>query len=336
MPQPYSGQVHIDVALTNISVAYLQSAGDYIATKVFPVIPVPKQSNKFFIYNQGDFYRDEATLRGPGSESSGGGYNLTTGSYYCDVYAHHKDVDPQIRAQSDTPLDADRDATIWVTQILAIRREVQWMSKFFTTSTWTGSTTGGDITPGTKWDAASSTPIEDIQAQSFHIKQTTGYWPNRLVLGTNVYKGLANNDEFLQRYKYTTAGSVITPDLIGAVVAPPNAPQGGDNPFQVLVASSIYNTAHEGATDSFSFIATPQAALLAYSEPSPGIMRPSAGYTFVWTPIAGYESRVRQIPMPWLGVGEDGQPTMRVEAEITMDANVVAAGLGAYFTAATA
>jgi len=154
MPQPYSGQVHIDVALTNISVAYLQSANDYIAPKVFPVIPVQKQSNKYFIYNQGDFFRDVATLRGPGSESSGGGYNLTTGSYYCDVWAHHQDVDPQIREQSDVPLDADRDATLWVTQVLAIRREVQWASKFFTTSTWTGSTTGGDITPTTKWDAA--------------------------------------------------------------------------------------------------------------------------------------------------------------------------------------
>jgi len=71
------------------------------------------------------------------------------------------------------------------------------------------------------------------------------------VLGTNAYKGLANNDEFLQRFKYTTAGSVITPGLIGSVIAPPDAPQAADGGggFEVLVASAVYNTAHEGATD---------------------------------------------------------------------------------------
>ena len=50
MPQPYSGQVHVDRPLTNISVAYLQNDNDYIADKVFPVVPVMKQSDRFFVY----------------------------------------------------------------------------------------------------------------------------------------------------------------------------------------------------------------------------------------------------------------------------------------------
>lgn len=334
MPQPTSLQVHIDVALTNISVAYLQSADDYIATKVFPVVPSPKQSNKFFIYRRGDFFRDVATLRAPGTESSGGGYNLDTGSYFCDVFAHHLDVDPQIRANSDVPLDADRDATLWVTQILAIRREVQWLSKFFTTGVWTGSTTGGDIATGQlgngNWDVAASTPIEDIEKQQFNLKQKTSVWPNKLVVGANVYKALKNHAEITDRYKYTQA-AIITPELVGRVLSPPGQPEAGEPNFEVLVAQAVYNTAQEGATDSMSFAATQQDALLAYSNPQPGILRPSAGYTFVWTPVANYEARIRQIPMPWLGVDESGTPTMRVEGEITMDAHVVAADMGAYF-----
>lgn len=336
MPQPTASQVHIDVPLTNISVAWLQNAADYIAPRVFPIVPVVKQSNKYFIYTQGDFFRDEATLRAPGTESSGGGYNLTTDSYFCDVFAHHKMVDPQIRANSDNPLDADRDATIWVSQILAIRREVQFLSKFFTTSVWTGSTTGSDITPNTLWDAANSTPIEDIEAQQFKIKEITGKWVNRLVVGTNVYKALKNHTEILDRIKYTERG-VVTTEKIASILAPPNQPEASDaGPFEMLVASAVYNTAHEGATDSFSFIADKKDALLCYAEPNPGVMRPSAGYTFVWTPIGGYEARIRQIPMPWLGVDENGMPAMRVEGEITMDAHVVSSLLGAYFNNATA
>lgn len=334
MPQPYAQQVHIDVALTNISVAYLQNNADYIADKVFPVLPVQHQSNKYFIYRRGDFFRDVATKRAPGTESSGGGYNLDTGSYFADVWSHHKMVDPQIRSNSDQPLDADRDATIWVSQILGIKREVQFLAKYFTTSVWTGSSTGSDIVPSPKWDAANSTPIEDTETQQFNIKQKTGKWPNRFALGANVYKALKNHSEILDRIKYTQRG-VITPEIIASILAPPSAPEGGDVDFQVLVAAGIYNTAPEGETDSMSFLATPQDALLCYAEQNPGIMKPSAGYIFTWTPIGGYLARVIQIPMPWLGVDSNGQPAVRVEGEMTFDANVVASDMGAYFHLAT-
>lgn len=334
MPQPTSTQVHVDFALTNISVAYLQDNDDLIADKVFPTLPVQHQSNKYFLYNRGDFFRDVATRRAPGTESTGGGYNLTTDSYFCDVWAHHKMVDPQIRANSDQPLDADRDASIWVTQILGIKREVQFLSKYFTTGVWTGTTTGTDITPGTKWDVANSVPIEDTEAQQFQIKKLTGKWPNRFVLGANVYKALKNHSEILDRLKYTQRG-VITPELIASILAPPSTPEGGKVDFQVLVAAGIYNTANEGAADSMNWMADATDALLCYAEPSPGVMRPSAGYIFTWTPIGGYVARIRQIPMPWLGVDVNGNPSVRVEGELTMDAKLVAADMGAYFNAAT-
>lgn len=335
MPQPALQDVHVNAPLSNISVAYLQDEADYIAPRVFPVVPVPKASNIFFSYDIGDWYRDEAQVRADGTESAGSGYNLSQKTYNCQVYAFHKDVGPQVRANSDTPLDADRDATLFVTQRLAITRERQFVSKFFTTGVWTGSTTGTDITPGTKWDAASgSTPIKDIEAQQFNVKSITGKWANRLVLGTNAYQALKNNDDFLQRIKYTQKG-VVTPDIIASVLAPPNQPESGDGGFEVLVASAVYNSAHEGAANSMGFSATKTDALLCFAEPNPGVLRPSAGYIFTWTPIAGYLARIRQIAMPWLGVDENGVPTVRIEGEMSFDQNVVDANLGVYFSAAT-
>lgn len=336
MPQPSLSQVHVDRPLSNISVAYLQNENDYIADKVFPVVPVQKQSDRYFVYNRGDFFRDEAQLRGPGTESAGGGYNLdNTPTYFCNVYAYHKDVDPQVRANSDVPLDADRDATIFVTQKLAIKREVVFLSKYFTTGVWTGSTTGTDITPGTLWDAANSTPIEDIEAQQFHIKQLTGKWSNRFVAGTSVYRALKNHAEILDRLKYVQRG-VITPELIAAILAPPNAPESADGgEFKVIVAAATYNTAAEGETDSMAFMADAKDALLAYANPNPSIMQPSAGYCFTWVPVAGYLARMKQIPMPWLGTATDGTPTMRVEGELSLDCKAVASDCGVYFNNAT-
>ena len=63
MPQPNVNNVHIDAILTNISVAYLQNTANFIADKVFPVIPVDKKSDLYFKYTKEDWFRDEAQRR---------------------------------------------------------------------------------------------------------------------------------------------------------------------------------------------------------------------------------------------------------------------------------
>lgn len=328
MPQPTLTQVHVNRPLTNISTAYMQDANDYIADKIFPVVPVQKQSDLYFRYTKGDWFRDEAQQRAPGTESVGSGYNVTTDSYQCPVYALHKMVDPQIRANTDDPLNADRDATLWVTHRLLLSREIQVVDVALATSTWTGSTTGGDITPSPLWSAANATPLEDIEAQIWAIKQNTGRFPNRLVLGPNVWQILKNLDELVQRIKYTQRG-VVTTELLASLIAPP-----GVNDFQVIVAAAIVNNGLEGASDDFAFIAPTKDALLLYAEPQPGIMIPTAGYIFTWTALLGagaFGSRISQIPMPWMGIG-----TVRIEGELAFSTKIVGPDLGAYFNGAVA
>lgn len=328
MPQPTLTQVHVNRPLTNISTAYMQDSNDYIADKIAPVVPVQKQSDLYFRYTKGDWFRDEAAQRAPGTESVGSGYNVTTDSYQCPVYALHKMVDPQIRANTDDPLNADRDATLWITHRLLLSREIQVVTAVMATSTWTGSTTGGDIVPSPLWSAANGTPLEDIEAQIWAIKKTTGRFPNRLVLGAKVWQVLKNLDELVQRIKYTQRG-VVTTELLASLIAPP-----GVNDFQVIVAAAIENTALEGATDSFAFIAPEKDALLLYAEPQPGIMVPSSVYIFTWTALLGagaFGSRISQIPMPWMGIG-----TVRIEGELAFTTKIVGTDLGAYFHGAVA
>ena len=149
MPNPTASDVHVNAALTNISVAFMQEEGSFVADRVFPIIPVPKQSDRYFVYNKGDFFRSEAQLRAPGAPSAGTGFSIdNTPSYFADVYAIHKDIDDQIRANSDAAINPDRDATLFVTQQLLLRRELTWAATFFgAASGWTGSTTGANV-PG--------------------------------------------------------------------------------------------------------------------------------------------------------------------------------------------
>ena len=63
--QPTPSDVHVNAPLTQISIAFLQNASDFIATRVFPNIPVSKQSDRYYTYERGDFNRDEMAERAP-------------------------------------------------------------------------------------------------------------------------------------------------------------------------------------------------------------------------------------------------------------------------------
>src|SRR5271166_4263309 len=139
MPQPTRSDVHVNKPLTNISIAYIQRAQDFIADKVFPIVPVMKQSDRYFVYTKDYWFRTGATKRGPASESAGGGFHVdNTPNYFADVWAFHQDVDDQTRANADQPLDMDRDAVLFVTQNLLLRREIQFMNQYMQTGIWTG------------------------------------------------------------------------------------------------------------------------------------------------------------------------------------------------------
>jgi hypothetical protein len=325
MPQPSLNQVHIDAPLTNMSIAYLQSQDLFIANKVFPVIPVDKKSDKFFVYTKNDWFRDEAQRRADATESAGSGYNLTTSSYSADVWAFHKDVGDQTRANSDTPLVPDREATEFVTSRLLLRQEVQFMSDFVKTGVWGTDLAGVSGSPSTnefkQWsDFANSDPIEDIELGKETILGSTGFLPNTLVLGYQTYRKLRNHPDLVDRIKYTSS-NVITTDIMARLF----------DVERVLVAASVRATNNEGATAAYSFNFG-KAALLCYSAPNPGLMTPSAGYTFAWRGVSGGLGAtigVSRIRMEHLKAD-------RVEGELAFDNKVTASDLGVYFGTAVA
>ena len=314
MPQPTKQQVHIDAALTNISVAYLQDADNFIATKVFPVVNVRKQSDSYFTYDQGDFYRDGVQNRGPGTESAGSGWGQSTGTYNAKVWALHHDIDSQTRANYDVPLDADIDSTEFLTQQMMIRQDRDFVTNIFTTSTWTGSTTASDITPGNLWDTVAGTPIDDVAEQYDSISEKTGYTPNTLVVGPEVFKELKEHPDILDRIKYTERG-IVTKDLLASLF----------EVDRVFVPRATYNTASENATDSFDFIYG-KNALLLYVAPSPGVRTPSAGYTFRWSGDSTFQPGISKFFMPQL-------KSDRVEIEEAWVQKQIGATLGVFFSA---
>lgn len=319
MPQPTSSDVHIDAILTNISVAYIQEQANFIANRVFPMVPVEKQSDKFFKYTKGDWFRDEAQLRAPATESAGSGYGLSTDNYSTSVYAFHKDVDDQVRANSDNPLNPDRDATTFVTQRMLLRQEIDWSSTYFTTGVWATDKTGG--TDFTVWsNYTSSDPIEDIEAGKSTMLTNTGFMPNTLVLGYDVFRQLRHHPDVVDRIKYTSS-EVPAEGILARLF-------GID---RVLVTRAIKNSAAEGASDSFAQVHGKNAALY-YVAPSPGLLTPSAGYQFAWRGVSdgmGQNIGITRFRMPELRAD-------RIEAQMAWDYKVVSTDLGYFFSGCVA
>ncbi len=321
---PTPGDVHVNTPLTNMSIAYLQNATNFAATQVFPNIPVAKQSDRYYTYDRGQFNRDEMQERAPSTESFGGGYTVdNTPTYYCHVYAFHKDIDDQMRANADAVLNPDREAMTYVTHKALIKREKVFVNTFFKTGVWgrelTGVASGAAGTNILQWNDPASTPIEGIRAEKTSMMENTGYEPNVLMLGQRVVDALLDHPDIIDRIKYgqTAGGPAKTTMQILASLFDVD---------KIVVSKAIENTAQEGQTNAHAFIAG-KHALLLYAPAAPGLMTPSAGYTFSWTGYmgAGAEgNRIKQFRMENLA-------SDRVEIEMCFAMKAVGTDLGTFW-----
>lgn len=318
---PDRSDLHIDKALTNMSVQYLQDESNFIAGQVFPMVPVQKQSDRYFVYKKEDWFRDDAQERAPGTESAGGDYDIdNTPTYFCRKYAFHKDVFEEDRANADDPLTPDEDAVAFVTDKILLNKENNWARTFFKTGVWGTDLQGAAAAAAGKvvyWDDyANSSPIEDITAASTAQAEVTGKRPNTIVMGRRAYDALKNHPDFLDRVKYTQKG-VVTTDLIAQMF----------DVDRVLVANAIQNTAKKGQQAAMSFILG-NHVLLCYTTNAPRLKTATAGYTFVWTGLMGSNAlggRINRFSMPQLGIG-----TERIECELAYDMKVIAADMGTF------
>lgn len=327
MPQPVLQDVHTSAALTNVSVAFFQDSDNFIADKVFPLVPVVHQTDVYYVWSIDDFFRDDAQLRADGTESAGTGFNLTTQSYSAAVYALHKDIGPQVRANADPAVDIDVTTTRVLMQKMMIKRDRVFAANFLTTTVWSRDVTGtsggtpGTTTPPLWSDDANGDPFTDIATQQTYILQNTGYMPNVLVISFPVYQALRRHPLVIDRIKYTSQPDArdVTPGMMASMF----------DVDRVVVSKAVYNSAAEGLTGSNAFIVG-NVALLCYASDAPSLNSPTAGYTFAWSGFTGMNSlgiRTNQFPMRHLGMG-----TVRDEVEMAFDMRVVAASLGVYFT----
>lgn len=319
--QPDPRSVHVDTVLTNISIAYLRDQ-PFRAAEIFPIVRVNKQSDRYFVYTKQDWLKARATKIAPASETPGAGYTLSTDTYFADVWGFHKDVDDMTRANADTPIDPDVDATEFVTHTILLTREKEWVTRYFTTGVWGTDYQGVASNPSgnqfLQWNDAASDPVKDVRRARLQIQGTTGLRPNTFVCSRVVYEYLTEHPIVVDRVKYTQRA--LGEDLDSTeVVARLFKVQ------RVIVLDAV----ESDDAGNVNWVAG-KHAWLGYVAPRPGLLRPSAGYIFSWR-FAGGDAQVVMTRFRMEHIRSD-----RIEGLASWDMKVVAPDLGAFFQNAVA
>lgn len=317
------GTIHVDRYLTNFSVMYVQDERNFVAQRAASVIGVQKQTDMYVEYDRGYFWRDEVEPRPLGGRPVQVTYKLESGTYSAIEYALEHVIDDRQRTNADEPIRLDENATRLLTQKHMIKQDRVWCQRFFKAGVWTNDFTGVVSSPGSalqflQFNDANSDPIAVIDAAKEYIHQRTGFMPNTLVLGSGVKRILRLHPDIADRIKYTRVG-IADEAILGSLFEVDN----------VVVARSIYNSAAEGAANSFQYIAARDAFWLGYIDPNPGLDSPTAIANFAWTGLIPGETNAIG------GVIERGRDNRAhsdwFQERMAWDLKLVAADLGAFF-----
>ena len=273
MANPTARDVHIDTALTGISIAYKNE--QYIGTRVFPSVSVAKKTDVYWVYGKSDWFRNEMAVRPPGTRAKRIDHTVTTASYICLEYALAEAVPEEVERNADSPLQPRIEAAEMVMDKLLLAQEIRIAGKLMTSANWTYS-----ASPATQWSSDTSDPYGDIDNAINGVVSTIGRMPNTAVMSWDVWRNLKQHPDFLERVQYTRPGSVLTPGDLGSWF----------NLNNVLVGYSIYDAAEEGATASNLYV-WGDDFWVGYVAPNPSLRTPSAGYLLEWL---GRTTRVYQ------------------------------------------
>jgi len=261
-------QVHINYALTNLSIAYTNGA--FLAETVAPVVPTDKQSNKYFVYGFERFRRRQ-DLRAPGARPKETGWTVSSNTYYADGHMVRGWYPWEGPANADPAIDLDIDTTEVTTDNVLLAQEcnlVDLLKANCTTVDLSASSGANQL------DNATNDPIAYFDLQKETVAKQIGRQPNTILFGRPAWRAFRNNPNVLKHIYGTT---VLAPDK---QITPEMASEKLEIPT-VLISEAMYDTVPEGEAHALDYI-WGDLVLLFYRDPGAGRRKLNLATTFLW------------------------------------------------------
>jgi hypothetical protein len=315
------------IYLTNLALAFFQNAEGFVSRKMFPVVPVPISTGRFYEFDKGDLARDNVRRKPEFGKVAPAIFGKSDHIYKCEVDQIITGID-QIssldlqRTNAPGAIDPRRGKTRFIAEQMNIHLDDVWAGQYFNPESWGNVWEGTGATPGASqfyyFDNDNSDPVRLFNALSTTMLQLGLRKPNKICMGVNVFGALQTNQTILERIKYQ--GSEANPaDVTANVLAQLFKVQ------EIVVAESVINRSSIGEADDLQFICDPNSLLLVYTTNAPSIDEPSAGYTFTWDMLGnGQYLAVQQY------LGEPATHTEFIEGLLCTSPQVTCKDLGVF------
>lgn len=309
MPTVSGRDAYFDVPLANLALKAFAGAEGYVGTKLFPTVPVDKQSAAYYILDKNSWIQVPNTFRAPKDRPRRIEWKVSSEKYFADNYALAGENAKEDLANADAALRLRENTTQNVVEGLLRDLEVR-IANLVTSVSNLGS--GVVLSGANKWsDYVSSDPIADVTTGHAFIRQRTGLVANAAVMDEDTFQVVRRHPVLLDMFKYTQGG-LLNEEQLRSVFRVEN----------LWLAQGIKNTALENATATIANI-WGNVFVLARVEGGTGLQVRTFGLAFRWQPEG--------IPAPMQVVRYDdpdpGKKVEVVEAGYYQDEVVVARDL---------
>ncbi len=244
----------------------------WIADKVFPVVPVSLQSSAYDIIDRKNIAIPDAR-RAVNSTYNRVDTYFKTATYTCEEFGLEEQIDLSKAASLSQFFDYELAIadSLWGKMRAVFEKLVK--DTIFNTTTFKGASLYTDNSAA-PWDNAASDIIGHVEAARQLVTKNSGMEPNTLIVGYPTFCNMLGNTAIKARFPGTAA---LTRDLLEQMMA---AILGVD---QIMVGRAVYNSAVEGQAWTGSYIWGDDYAMLCRLNMSGGILADGLGKTFHWT-----------------------------------------------------
>ena len=251
--------------LTDFSKIISNNSADFVASKLFPRVPVKNKSGKYYIYGTENLLLSRST-RLPGTPFDQSGFTVSSDTYSCEMLGREHPIPDEERSEAAAGVNLEEDVTSHLTSLVDLELENRVASLINTTNITQYTTLSGT----TQWTdyTTPSVPLTNIKTAQAAISAACGFGPNTILLPYTVALTLANHPAVVELRKYTD------PKLINSAGLP--------NPFlgmNVLLANARYSSTKAGQTATLADL-WGDICLLAYVNPNPSMRSITLGATF--------------------------------------------------------
>lgn len=323
MPVAVAG-THINRALTDFSLAVVQSAQNFAALRAVQTLGTDKDVDVYRKYSTADFHRREVAKRLPSSPAKRAGWTIdNTNTFRTERYALAHDISPEDDARADDDIDNDLDATTYLTLQMLLELEAQFVAAFLTSGCGWATERAG-TTHFTKFSSDSSDPISYIRnARYDFVHAKTGLTPRVMTVPLAVHNRLLDHPDIIARLDQgqTPGGPALANAARLAQIFDMD---------EYHVSGSVEESANEGAT-SAPAVQMPDNILISYKSPVISRRIPTAALRFAWRGLnRDYETRGFSIRTYDLSEKDGGGRSVEVETHHVF--KIVAPELGLLLT----